>query len=462
MERHKNSAVIVGLLAAVVLGLLMYSRGCSSATCWTASVTLLCAIWWTTEAIPLPATALIPMAVLPFAGVITHQQAAAAYGDSLILLMLAGSIIATALEKSEAHLQVAMLMVRLLGGADCRRLVMSFLVTSALLSMWLSNTATVVLLLPVALALIHASTDKQLAAPLLLAITYGASVGGTATPVGTPPNLIMIRLYHEASEVQIGFAQWMRVGLPIMLLMLPAVWLCLTRKLQGQTQWQLPPRQKWTTAQKRTLLVFALTALAWLTRTEPFGGWGAVLNVTQYVGDSSVALLAAVVMFVIPSGDESRSRLLDWTSAEKIPWGVFIMIGGGMAIGSAFEASKLDQQLTESLAHFANLPTWAMVVGVCLICTFTTEITSNTAIANVLLPIVIGVARAANIDPLVLLFPATFALNWSFMLPVGTAPNAIVFGTGMVSTRTMIRYGLLLNLIGTLIISAVCLFTLHR
>ncbi len=458
----KNSFIALGLLLAALLWCVMTSQGCSSAATWTAAVTVLCAVWWTTEAIPLPATALVPFAVLPFAGVISHQHAAAAYGDTLILLMLAGSIVATGLEKSDAHRQVAMLMVRLLGGAEARRLVLSFLVTSALLSMWLSNTATAVLLLPVAMALINASPDKKFAAPLLLAIAYGASVGGTATPIGTPPNLIMIKLYVDSGGHTIGFAEWMRVGVPIMLLMLPAVWLLLIRGVHGESTWQLPPREPWTTHQRRTLAVFAITALAWLTRTEPFGGWGNLLGVANHVGDSSVALLAAVVMFICPSGAKDGSRLLDWKAAESIPWGVFIMIGGGLAIGAAFESSKLDDQLAGVFAHVGVLPALVLVVGVCLISTFVTEITSNTAVASVLLPIIIGVSQAAKIDPLLLLFPATFGLNWSFMLPVGTAPNAIVYGTGYVSTRQMMRHGFVLNLIGTAIISLVCWLSLNR
>jgi solute carrier family 13 (sodium-dependent dicarboxylate transporter), member 2/3/5 len=459
-NRLKNWAIPGGLLLAIAVGLLMFLCDCTSAACWTAAVTVLCAAWWTTEAIPLAATAMVPLAVFPMVGILTHQQAAAAYGDSLILLMLAGSMIATALEKCDGHRQIALRMVHLIGGGSCRRIILSFLITSAVLSMWLSNTATVVLLLPIALALIQASQEKSLAVPLLLSITYGASVGGTATPVGTPPNLIMIRLYSESAGHAIGFAEWMKIGLPIMVFMLPLAWLWLSRGVKGSAQLLLPPMTPWTTAQKRTLCIFGCTAIAWLTRTEPFGGWGEWLHIEKYAGDSTVALLAVVIMFICPSGDKENSYLLDWKSAESIPWGVFIMIGGGLAIGSAFEQSKLNESLGESLSFVGNWPIFGLMFAVCLASTCITEITSNTAVANVLLPICIGIASAAHIDPALLLFPATFGLNWSFMLPVGTAPNAIIYGTGLVSTPVMMREGFVLNLLGSCIISVVCLVVL--
>lgn len=456
---NKNAIIFVGPIVAVLFGAALSLGGLETPACICAGVTALCSIWWITEAIPIPATALIPFAVFPLAGIVSHREIAHSYGHSLILLMLTGSIIGAALEKSGAHRRVAIGMVRLVGGHGGRRLVLGFLLASASLSMWISNTATVVMLFPVALAVLESAEDKKaLTVPLLLAVAYGAAVGGSATPVGTPANVIMMGAYRDETGIEMSFLDWMKTGMPVVVLMLPAVWLWLTRRMsRGESQRvTLPDLGPWTPAQRRVLFVLACTALAWLTRSAPFGGWAGWIGAENHAGNSTVSLVAVVALFLIPCGGKECGKLLDWETAGKIPWGVFIMIGGGMAIGQAFQATELSDALGAALAPLASWPRLAMIFSLCLFATFLTELTSNTAVANIMMPIMVAVGVAAKIDPALVMIPVTLGLNWSFMLPVATAPNAILFGTGRVSTATMAREGFVLNLIGAVLITATC------
>ncbi len=442
---------------AVLLGLaLVLYTDLPRPACWTAAITILCATWWIFEPIPLAATSLVPFAALPLTGVLSHKEVATAYGHHLVLLMLAGSIVASAMEKSGAHRRVALTMVRAIGGSGGRRVVLGFLIVSAVLSMWMSNTATTVMLLPVAIAVADASDRDGLAVPVLLAVTYGASIGGSATPIGTPPNLIFLAQYADAGGDAPTFLEWMKLALPVVIMMVPIAWWWLTRRLSGPFAIALPSLGAWRPEERRVLVVFGLTALAWMTRAEPFGGWGQLLGVETMAGDSTVAIAAAVVLFVLPAGGETEGRLLDWETAAKIPWGVFIMIGGGVAIGKAFASSQLGPELGDALAFVGGWPLLVIVPVICLAATFITEVTSNTAAANVLMPILAAAAVAGDLEPMWLMLPAVLGLNHAFMLPVATAPNAIVYGTGRVSMAQMAREGFVLNLLGAVVIACVC------
>lgn len=461
VPRWRSAALWGGPLVAAAVGLAVSSSGVSTAAAWTAAVTVLCALWWVLEPIPLAATALVPFALLPLGGVLSHREVATAYGHHLVLLMLAGSIVSTAMERSEAHRRLALGMIRAVGGDGGRRLVLGFLLAAAGLSMWMSNTATTVMLLPVALAVLASSRDEAaLAVPLLLAVTYGGAIGGSATLIGTPPNLILQEQLHGSARGELTFTEWMGLALPVAVLMIPVTWLWLSRRLGPDGGVEVPRLGPWRAEERRVLVVFGLMALAWMTRAGPFGGWSGWLGVDGTVGDSTVALLAALVLFVLPRGTPDGARLLDWPTARGIPWGVFIMIGGGMAIGRAFEASRLSAELGAGLSWLGELSPWLVVPLLCLVATFATEITSNTATANVLMPILAAAAGASGIDPLWLMLPAGLGLNHAFMLPVATASNAIVYGTGRVSTGQMAREGLALNLLATLVITGVCLLLL--
>lgn len=461
MGKKRTILVVAGLaLAAVTWFMLRDLAGLSSKAAWCGAVTALCALWWVTEPIAIPATSLIPFAAFPLTGVLGHSEVATSYGHSLILLLLGGFMLSTAMEKSGAHRRLALGMVRAVGGVGGRRLVLGFMVASATLSMWISNTATTLMLLPVALAVIEQQDDERLAVPLLLGMAYAASVGGIGTPVGTPPNVIFLGVYQQQTGLEMSFLSWMSIGVPVVIVMVPLVWLWLTRNMKGtRDKLDLPAAGPWQKAEARVLVVFALTALAWVTRSEPFGGWSGLIGATG-TGDATVALVAVVAMFLLPNGE--GSALLDWETAKKIPWGLLLLFGGGIAIARAFGASGLSAALGRALSGLASWPLLWMLLVLCLCVTFLTEVTSNTATTSLLMPILAAAAGAAKIDPRLLMIPAAISASCAFMLPVATAPNAIVFGTERFSTRRMATEGFALNLIGAVVVTVLCFSLLPR
>ncbi len=453
MIRPIHVTTALGPALALLIFWVLYTPDQDSAIAFTAAITIWTAIWWIFEPIPIPATSLLPLALFPAVGVLTPTQVGAAYGSPLVLLLMGGFILSTAMERSGAHRRVALTMVNLFGGSSSKRLVFGFMAAAALLSMWISNTATTLMLLPVAMAVLEKAPDKTLAIPLLLGIAYASSIGGIGTPIGTPPNLVFQQVYAETVGNEIGFLTWMSWGVPVVLVFVPLTALWLTRRLNYQGSFVLPEVGKWQSAERRVLIVFALTALAWVTRSQPFGGWSTFLNVPG-INDAGVAMLAVVVMFLVPDG--RGERLLNWESAAKIPWGMLILFGGGIAIAKAFVASGLSQQLGIWLTQLATLDLFLLILAICLTITFMTEITSNTATTTLMLPILAAAALAAEIPPEVLMVPAALSASCAFMLPVATAPNTIMFSTGAFPIRTMVKEGLALNLIGALLITSAC------
>ena len=454
VRAEKNIIVlIIGPLVACLGFFMLQGLGWQAPACWTAAITIVCAIWWIFEPIPIPVTSLIPLAGLPMVGVLTPAQVGESYGSPLVLLLMGGFILSTAMAKSGAHRRVALTMINLFGGASSKRLVFGFMAAAALLSMWISNTATTLMLLPVALAVIERSDDKALAIPLLLGVAYAANVGGIGTPIGTPPNLIFREIYEQNTGMEIGFITWMSWGVPVVILLVPLIGFWLTRSLNYRIQTIMPDVGAWQTEERRVLTLFALTALAWVTRSQPFGGWKTWLDLPT-ANDASVALIAVVVMFLIPNG--KGGRLLDWDSAAKIPWGMLILFGGGIAIARAFITSGLSQALGDALAGIAGWPLLAMIAVICLCITFLTEMTSNTATTALMMPILAAAAIAADIEPALLMVPAAMSASCAFMLPVATAPNTIVFSTGRFPISLMAREGVVLNFIGVGVISLMC------
>lgn len=449
----KQHTLWLGPLAAAVVFWSLVSTGATSAVAWTAGITTLCAVWWVFEPIPIPATSLIPLALFPLVGVLEPAQVGQAYGDKLILLLLGGLMLSSAMERSGAHRRIALSMVALFGGASARRLVLGFMAASAGLSMWISNMATSLMLLPVVLAVLEGVEDRRLRVSLLLGMAYAASVGGVGTPVGTPPNLIFMNSYQAATGTEPAFSDWMSWALPVVLIMLPAMALWLTRNLQHKAALNLPEVGEWRAEEIRTLVVFAITAILWITRREPFGGWSEWAGLPA-ANDASVALIAVVVMFLIPNG--RGEKLLDWETAARIPWGILILFGSGIAISRAFESSGLSESLGNSLADIGKLPPLLMIALVCAAVTFLTEVTSNTATANLLMPVLAAASLAAEIDPKLIMVPATISASFAFMLPVATGPNAIVFGSEQLTIRDMAREGFALNLIGITVVTIVC------
>lgn len=458
----RRSLVVLGPLIALGVVAGCRALGLESPASWCAGTATWCALWWVAEVLPIAVTALIPFIVFPLTGVLDHGQVAASYGHTMILLLMGGFFLSAAMERSGAHRRIALQMVRAVGGRGGRRLVLGFMLATASLSMWISNTATTLMMLPIALAVLAQCREPNLRVPLLLGIAFSASVGGMATPVGTPPNVMFMSFYSDVTGTPIGFVAWMRFGVPVMLVLIPIIWLWLTRAVRTQEVIEMPEVGAWRSAEVRVMVVFVLTALAWITRETPGGGWASLIGAVDLdtgrplAGDATVALAATFALFVIPSGAADGQGLLDWPTAVKIPWGILLLFGGGLALASGFEESGLSDVIGGSLAALASLPTVVVIGGVCLMVTFLTEITSSTATTALLLPILAGTAEAAGLEPAVLMVPGTLSASCAFMLPVATAPNTIVYGAGGVSTGRMAREGLLLNLFAAAVITTIC------
>lgn len=437
-------------LLAVAVG---HRAGLEPPALGTAAVTALCAAWWVTEAIPIPATSLLPFAVLPLLGILSPKTLAEAYGHPLILLLLGGFLLSAAMERSGAHRRLAIVLVRAIGVGSGRRLVLGFMLSSALLSMWISNSATTLMLLPIALAVLQEPQNIDSAKPLLLGIAYASSIGGLGTPIGTPPNVVFMAVYREQVGVEMSFLDWMKVGVPAVLLLLPLAWWILVRNMPRERVAMTLDRGGFRVQERRVLWVFILTAVCWITRTEPFGGWSALIPDAR-ADDSTVALGAVVLLFLLPDG--GGGRMLDWDAARRIPWGLLLLFAGGIAIAKAFDASGLSAELGLGLAALTDLPMFVMILGLCLGVTFLTEVTSNTAVATLLMPILAAAATSSQLDPKSLMIPAALSASCAFMLPVATVPNAVVFGTEHIRMGDMIRVGLRLNLLGALAITLLC------
>ena len=457
MPAVRDVALWAGPVAAAAAAASLSAGGYGSDTAVVGFVAVLCVLWWVFEPVPIPVTSLLPLAILPLLGVLTPAEVGQAYGSPLILLLLGGFLLSKAMEHSGAHRRIALSMVRLFGASSGRRLVLGFMAAAAVLSMWISNTATTLMLLPVVLAVLDATEDrKELATPLLLGIAYAASVGGLGTPIGTPPNLIFMQVYEQTTGQAISFTQWMGWALPVVVLMVPAMAFVLTRNLRGAIAVELPEVGRWRTEERRVMIVFALTALAWITRGEPFGGWSSWLGLPQ-ANDASVALLAVVVMFLVPDG--KGQRLLTWERASTIPWGVLLLFSGGICLARGFVNSGLSELMGQWLSGMTSIPVFALILIICLAVSLMTETTSNTASTTLLMPVLAAAALAAGIKPELIMVPAAMSASCAFMLPVATAPNSVVFGSGLITIARMAREGIWLNLLGAAIISSVCYLT---
>lgn len=455
MSNKQSWALIGGPLLATIIATSMNIFGWHAEACWTAAIVILCVIWWIFEPIPIPATSLIPITLFPLTGVLAKEEVAKAFGSDLILLMLGGFMISVAMAQSGTHRRLALGLVNLIGGNSSRRIVFGFMCACAILSMWISNTATALMMLPLALAIIDQSQDKKIAFPLLLSIAYGCSIGGLGTPIGTPPNLIFMQEYQNFTGQSVSFSQWMMWGLPVVFLMVPLAGLWLTRNLSYVGKLEMPQVGIWRPEERRVLIVFGITVLAWVTRLEPFGGWSTWLGLKNAT-DATVALIGVIAMFLISNGQ--GGKLLNWDAAVKIPWGILLLFAAGITIAQAFIESGLSKFIAEQLAVLSNLHPLIIIASIALAVTFLTEATSNAATTILLMPILAPAAIAAGFDPALLMVPAAMSASCAFMLPVATPPNAIVFGTGKIPIAHMVREGLVLNFIGALVIAMVCYF----
>ena len=445
-------SVVPGLVLAGLIGLMMVAADLPTPMVVTGTTAVICVMWWIFEPIPIPVTSLLPLALMPLFGVLTPAETGAAYGSPLILLLLGGFLLSRGMESSGAHRRLALGVVRLVGSDSPRRLVIGFMLAGAGLSMWISNTATVLMLLPVALAVLDSAEQKEsLQVPLLLGLAWACSIGGLGTPIGTPPNLIFMQVYENSTGQHIGFTQWMSVGIPVVVVMVAAAALWVTRRLPKEMEVSVPSPGAWRSAERRVLIIFGLTALTWMTRAEPFGGWREWLGMPT-ANDASVAFLAVAALFI--TRDREGAPLITRREAAEIPWGVLLLFAGGICLAKGFVSSGLSEIAGEALIALTSLPILLMTLLICLAVTFMTEATSNTATTALLMPILAAAALAAGIDPVLLMIPAAMSASCAFMLPVATAPNAVVYGTDRIPIRVMFREGVVLNVIGAGVIAS--------
>jgi sodium-dependent dicarboxylate transporter 2/3/5 len=375
---------------------------------------------------------------------------AKSYGSPLILLLLGGFMLSTAMAHTNTHKLIANKIIKTIGTNSQAKILFSFMITASVLSMWISNTATTLMLLPIALAILSKNTSQKFSLILLLGIAYAASIGGIATPIGTPPNLILIQTLEQANLQDMGFITWMKKVLPALIIMFPLAYFYLASKLDNKPINYKVQEFNITNAQKKVLAVFFLTAFLWVTRLEPFGGWKFLFNM-PYANDASVALLSVVLLFTLK--DDEKKPIISWEAINKIPWGILLLFAGGITIATAFKETGLSVSIASNLMFLNQFPQWVIIAFICLFVTFLTEVTSNTATTAVLMPILLSTAQALNMDPMTLMLPATISASFAFMMPVATAPNAIIFSSGHVPIKKMMRIGLTLNLVGAVILT---------
>ena len=416
----------------------------------TLFITVITASLWITELLPIPVTSLIPIAAFPLFNILSSKMVAQSYGSPLILLLLGGFMLSTAMSHSKTHLLIANKIIKTIGTNSQAKILLSFMLTASLLSMWISNTATTLMLLPIAIAILDKNSSQNFSIILLLGIAYAASIGGIATPIGTPPNLILVQSLQDAGHEDIGFMNWMKQVLPILFIIFPVIYFYLKSRLENKPIQYEIQNISITPSQKKVLAVFFITALLWMTRVEPFGGWKALLNL-KYANDASVVLLAVVVLFTLKG--EDKKPIMTWEAINKIPWGILLLFAGGITIATAFKETGLSETIASNLMFLNNFPQWMIVGFICLFVTFLTEITSNSATTAVLMPILLSTALALNLEPMVLMLPATISASFAFMMPVATAPNAIIFSSGQVPIKKMMRIGFILNLLGAMILT---------
>ncbi len=420
--------------------------------------TIWIAIWWITEVVPIPVTSLLPIILFPLTGALDVQSTAQAYASPIIFLFIGGFILAIAIEKWNLHKRIALLIVSKVGISPSK-IILGFMLASASLSMCISNTATTVMMLPLAVAVVSQfSTDNKdrFAKALMLSIAYAASIGGIATLIGTPTNLILSGVLEKMYHIEISFASWFLFAFPISIILFIICWIYMVRVAFPLKDWkfsagiaeinkELKLLGKISYEEKCLLVVFCLTAFAWISRSFLLS------KILPGLNDSIIALIAGIVLFIIPAKD-GTSRLMDWESAVKLPWGIVILFGGGLSLAVGFQASGLSEWIGNQLYGAGALPLILLMLIVITLVNFLTEITSNIATASMILPILGSIALAINIHPYALMIGATLAASCAFMLPVATPPNAVVFGSGYIKMKDMIRAGFTLNIISIIVI----------
>ena len=462
-SRTRTLGRVGGPLLAILAYLALETAALGPAGRATAAIAVWMAVWWITEAIPVFATALLPLATFPLFGIRGIRETAIPYGHELIFLFLGGFVVALSMERWGLHRRIAARALRLVG-TRADHVVGAFIGITAFLSMWVSNTATAIMMLPIATSVLRKvdsggeGSADELSAALLLGIAYGASIGGVATLIGTPPNLFLASFVRDNLGLELGFARWMMMALPLVLVLLVILWLLLTRVLfpcrgitlsvEGLDKDKAGPMKR---GEKATLVVFVAMAIFWLLRPA-LGQWE-IAGALPFAGltDTGIAIIAAVSLFLLPAGE--GKRVMDWETMTGLPWGLLILFGGGLSLASALHANGVSELIGSQLGQYDSLSPWLFVALAATLMVFLTELTSNTATTAAMVPIFAAVAVGVGMSPLMLATAAAVSASCAFMLPVATPPNAIVFAGGNLKIQEMIRAGIWMNLICIVVVT---------
>ncbi|MCG6185930.1 SLC13 family permease [Maribellus maritimus] len=480
--RLQQVALILAPLMSLLIILFVELDPENKKVTYTFAIALLMAVWWITEAIPLAATALIPVALFPLFGVVDGKTVSSMYFNHLIFLFIGGFLMAFAMERWNLHRRIA-LRILILFGISPGRILLGFMLATSFLSMWMSNTATAMMMVPIALSIILKLEEslgkekiKRYNIGLLLGIAYSASIGGITTLVGTPPNLSFARIvsiiFPEMTEI--SFADWFLFAVPVTILIFFAAWFLLYLMYKPKERWdnlQMDDFRKEYTAlgkakpeEKIVLALFGTLAFLWIFRagfsiqSVEIPGWSKLFKNPSYINDGTVAIFIALLLFIIPSKSKKEERIMNWETAKRIPWGIVLLFGGGFALAQGFVDSGLSVWFGEQLAGLADVQPIVLTFVNVTMMSFLTELTSNVATTEMILPILAGLAMTIEVNPLLLMIPATLAASLAFMLPVATPPNAIIFGTDRIRVKDMVRTGILLNLAGIIIATLVMYF----
>ena len=458
--KSKTVGLFAGPILFVFILLFFKAEGLSKEGVATFAIGTWIAIWWITEAIPISATALLPFVLFPLTGVMTVKGVSSAFANQMIFLFLGGFMLAAAIEKTNLHKRIALTIIYQIG-SNWNKVTLGFMIATAFLSMWISNTATAVMMLPIGLAVIsqikaEGEIKKSMGQSLMLAIAYGCSVGGVATIIGTPTNVIFVGIVEEIYGQTISFTEWMLLGLPFSTVMLTIGWFYLTKVVFPVTVEGIPGGKKAIKEQltalgkisyqeKSVLFVFILVALCWITSSL------VLKKILPGINDTLIAIAGAISLFILPSGEKRKIGIINWQTAETIPWGILLLFGGGLALAEGFKVSGLAQWIGSQLTLFKTLPAIVLVLAIIAVVNFLTEITSNVATAAMLMPVLAALALSINVHPYFLMIAATIAASCAFMLPVATPPNAVVFGSGLLTIPKMMRAGFRMNIISIVV-----------
>lgn len=461
--------LILGPLLFLLTMLFFHPEGLNTDARTVLAITLWVATWWITEPIPIAVTSLLPIILLPITGALDGDAVVSSYGNDIIFLFLGGFFIATAMEKWNLHKRIALSIISIIGTSP-QRIVLGFMVATAFLSMWVSNTAATMMLIPMGLAIIHQASSSleegkyakeipKFEKTVIFGIGYAATIGGLGTLIGTPPLSILAAVVGEMFDTNISFAGWMLVGVPIVVILIPVLWLFLTkvvykiefRELPGGKEQIIRERKslgKISYEEKAVAAVFIFAAFMWITRTFI---WVNIVHVPG-ISDGIIAMAATVLLFLIPAKKEQGTKIMEWKDSKDIPWGILILFGGGLAIAAGFTETGLSDWIGNQLAALEGMNIFIIMIISTGVILFLTEITSNTATGTMIIPVVAALALALNVHPYALMVPCAMAANCAFMLPVGTPPNAIIYGTGKLKITEMVKIGFWLNLMTLILI----------